>query len=86
MRLNTLLQVGAKVDEKNDAGQTALMLAASTGEMKNVRALIAAGAHMNARDKENKTALSYGRENDHDRVVKLLLSYGAVEWIQVEPK
>ena len=62
------------------------MLAASAGEIKNVRALIAAGADMNARDKENKTALSYAKENDHDRVVKLLLSYGAVEWVQVAPK
>ena len=77
--LNTLLQAGAKVDEKNDEGQTALMLAASSGLIKNIRALIAAGADMNARDKENKTPLSYAKENDHDRVVKLLLSYGAVE-------
>lgn len=84
--LNALLQAGAKVDEKNDAGATALMLAASEGLIKNVRALIAAGADMNACDKENKTPLSYAKENDHDRVVRLLLSYGAVEWVQVEPQ
>ncbi len=84
--LNTLLQVGARVDEKNDAGETALMLAASSGLIKNVRALIAAGAHINARDKENKTPLNYAKEYDHDRIVKLLLSYGAVDLVQVEPK
>jgi len=82
--LNALLQAGAKLDEKNDAGQTALMLAASNGLIKNVRALIAAGADINARDKEDKTSLSYAKEYDHGKVIKLLLSYGAVELVQVE--
>ena len=50
--------------------------------IKNVRALIAAGADINARNKENKTPLNYAKENDQDRVVKLLLSYGAVEWFK----
>ena len=82
--LNTLLQAGARVDEKTDSGETALMLAASLGHIKNVRALIAAGADVNARDKENKMPLNYAKENDHDRIVKLLLSHGAVEWVQVK--
>ncbi len=81
--LNTLLQAGAKVDEKNEAGVTALMLSASSGLIKNVKALIAAGADMNARDKEEKTPLTYAKENDHHKVVRLLMSYGAVEWVQV---
>ena len=51
------------------------MLAASNGLIKNVKALIAAGADLNARDNEDETPLSYAKENDHDKVVKLLLSY-----------
>jgi Carboxypeptidase regulatory-like domain/Ankyrin repeats (3 copies) len=84
--LNALLQVGARVDDKNDAGETALMLAASAGFAKNVRALIAAGADINARNKENKTALNYAKDYDQTRVAKLLISYGASDLIQAEPK
>ena len=60
-------------------GQTAFMLAAAEGLMKNVKTLITAGADMNARDRGGKTALTYAKENDHGRLVKLLQSYGAIE-------
>ena len=45
----------------------------------NVRTLITAGADMNTRDRDGKTALTYAKENDHGRLVKLLQSYGAIE-------
>lgn len=77
--VSTLLQAGAKVDDRNNQGQTAFMLAAAHGLMKNVRALITAGADMNARDRGGKTALTYAKEDDHGRVVKLLQSFGAIE-------
>lgn len=47
--------------------------------MNNVRTLITAGADMNTRDRDGKTALTYAKENNHGRLVKLLQSYGAIE-------
>ena len=84
--LNVLLHAGAKVDDRNNQGQTAFMLAAEQGLTKNVRALIIAGADMNARDHAGKTALTYAKENDHQRVVKLLQSFGAIEGDVVKEK
>lgn len=84
--LNALLHAGAKVDARNDEGQTALMLAASNGQLANLRALIRAGADMNAQDKDRKTVLDHARENDHEKVVKLLQSYGAIKAIADEDK
>lgn len=85
--LNTLLEAGAKVDHRNQAGQTALMNAATSGHLANVRALIRAGADMNARDKVGKTVLDYAIENNQEKVIKLLQSYGAVEGdVELETK
>lgn len=77
--LNTLLHAGASVDARNEEGQTALMLAAANGQLANVRALVRAGADMNAHDKDRKTVLDHATENDHEKVVKLLQSYGAIK-------
>ncbi|MEP6637576.1 MAG: ankyrin repeat domain-containing protein, partial [Acidobacteriota bacterium] len=77
--LRTLLEAGAKVDHRNKEGKTALMIAAGNGHLANVRSLIRAGADMNARDKEGKTVLDCAIENNQERVIKLLQSYGAVE-------
>ncbi len=85
--LNTLLEAGAKVDHRNQAGQTALMNAATSGHLANVRALIRAGADMNARDEAGKTVLDYAIENNQEKVIKLLQSYGAVEGdVELETK
>ena len=76
--LTALIHAGAKVDTKNKEGKTALMIAASANQVANIRALIRAGADMNARDIEGKTALDYAIENEHDKIVKLLQTYGAL--------
>jgi hypothetical protein len=76
--LMALIHSGAKVDDKNETGQTALMRAASNDQLANVRAVIRAGADMNARDKEGQTPLDYAIEENHERVIKLLQSYGAI--------
>jgi hypothetical protein len=62
---------------KNNDGLTALMRAASEGLVNNVRALILAGADVNARDREGKTVWIHAMDNDHAPVLRLLRSYGA---------
>jgi len=64
----------------NDDGQSALMLAAGDGLVNNIRLLIQAGADINQRDKEGKTALTYAKENEHSAAIRLLISLGAIEF------
>ena len=64
----------------NNDGQTALMLAAENGKLHNVRALIMAGADVNARDKDGQTALMLAKENDEPAIVRLLKAHGAIEF------
>ncbi|KAL6096598.1 uncharacterized protein ACO6RY_05889 [Pungitius sinensis] len=56
------------------AGQTALMLAASHGRKDVVQALLARGAEVNLRDDEGSTALMCASEHGHADVVRLLLA------------
>jgi hypothetical protein len=77
--LRLLLSQGARVNERNEAGQTALMLAAKEGYIENVKALIEGLADVNMMDDDDWTALRYARDNEHEDIVELLKSYGAVE-------
>jgi ankyrin repeat protein len=54
------------------------MVAVSNNQRANIKALIRAGADMNARDKEGKTALDYAMQEGNEKIIKLLQSYGAV--------
>ena len=57
-----------------DAGQTALMLAASHGREKAVELLLSCGADINATDEDGSTALMCSAEHGILDVVKLLLA------------
>jgi ankyrin repeat protein len=57
------------------------MLAASEGFVNSVRALVLAGADINAKDKEKMDALAHALDNDHRVVVRFLKSKGAVETV-----
>jgi ankyrin repeat protein len=57
------------------------MLAASEGRVNNVRALLLAGADLNAVDEDKKNALAYAMENDHAAVIRFLKSKGATEMV-----
>lgn len=83
--LTALLHAGAKVDARNNQGQTALMMAASNDQIDNLRALIRAGADMNARDSDGDTALDYAIDEDHQKIIKLLQSYGAIKGDNPKP-
>jgi ankyrin repeat protein len=54
------------------------MVATSNDQRANIKALIRAGADMNARDKAGKTALDYAIQEGNEKTIKLLQSYGAV--------
>lgn len=70
--VKALLRAGAPLDTRDDAGESALMLAAEVGNVKAVRRLLKAGADRALVNKEGKRAADLARENGHDRIVALL--------------
>jgi ankyrin repeat protein len=58
-------------------GQTALMRAAATGELQVAGALLDAGADIQALDKSGNNAVVKAAQQEHERVVELLLARGA---------
>ncbi len=75
-----LVAYGADVRAKNPRnGQTALHQAAQRGRVQTAKALITAGADVNAADNGGKTPLSLSKRNDHVEIVELLREHGAEE-------
>jgi len=75
-----LLAQGADVDAKHPmTDRTPLIQAIDTGRYRTAVALIAAGADVNATDKDGKTVLSVARETGLAETVELLLEHGAKE-------
>jgi len=78
------LDAGARIEEKDTRGRTALMyamgLACGDSNINVVRALLEAGASINAKDNQGQTALMLAVRNPRtgdEEVVKLLLASGA---------
>ncbi len=67
-----LLDYGAKVDETDGPGQTALMFAAESGYKEVVEILLAAGADPTIEDRNGETALDKAINKNHIEVLKLL--------------
>jgi len=65
--LTLLIDHGARLDDQDNRGRTALMIAASLGHEKAVEILIARGANKGVHDKEGKTAMDLSA-NDALRV------------------
>src|SRR5215813_8532396 len=76
-RLETLLARGVNINARNDAGATALMLAAYHGRLEMVRALTDHGADLNVVDRDGFTAAMLANHSGHQNIVRILLARGA---------
>lgn len=75
--LKGFLDTRQQVDDRDDNGTTALMVAAGRGQVQFVRELIAHGADANAADLDNWTPLLNATRAGHIEIVELLLENGA---------
>jgi ankyrin repeat protein len=76
-QLIELLARGADVNASNQAGVTALMLAAFHGRLEMVRALTDHGADVNATDRDGFTAAMLAQHSHREDIVRLLVARGA---------
>jgi ankyrin repeat protein len=77
--LALLIDMGADVTIRRDRGErTALYHPAKRGHVRFVRALLGAGADLDARDSEGKTALVLGTTADKPAVLELSRSCSAL--------
>ena len=75
-----LITAGANVNEVDARGQTALMLAASTGALDSVLILLKAGAKLNVKDVDGKTPLMFAvwpSKGSTPDIVRTLIKAGA---------
>ncbi|XP_075454435.1 kinase D-interacting substrate of 220 kDa isoform X5 [Ascaphus truei] len=75
--LKTLLEKCKDVDERNESGQTALMLSAEQGNLEMVQELLSKRANCNLEDIDNWTALISAAKEGHLEIVKELLNCNA---------
>ncbi|XP_044147710.1 kinase D-interacting substrate of 220 kDa isoform X2 [Bufo gargarizans] len=75
--LKTLLEKYKDVDERNENGQTALMLAAEQGNLEIVQELLQKRANCNLDDVDNWTPLISASKEGHVEIVKELLDSDA---------
>ncbi|KAK0393333.1 hypothetical protein QR680_000156 [Steinernema hermaphroditum] len=74
-----LFQHGDVNKKAEQHGQTALMLAASHGNVEGTKLLLASGADVNIQDEEGSTALMCAAEHGHTEVVRLLLKHAEID-------
>lgn len=70
--MNFLLKAGMDIEATEEAGATALYLAAETGQLAVVQCLIEAGADKNAADEAGATPLYTAAQYGHAEVVQHL--------------
>ena len=78
--MNTLLEKGADVNAKDKEGMTALIWAASHGQLDILNTLLDNGANVTDRHISGLTALGIAKINGANQdVIKLLKKHGATE-------
>ena len=77
--ISILLRAGAKLEVKDQAGETPLHVAAQEGFIDAARMLIKAGAHVNARDKDGNTPLKRATDYEKPAMADYLRSVGGTE-------
>jgi hypothetical protein len=74
--VDVLLNAGADANSTRPEGETALMVAARTGKSDVVKALVAGGANVDAKESwRGQTALMWAAGEDHDDVIKTLAKW-----------
>ena len=76
-RIETLLKQGARVDVRDGAGRTALLVATHANAIEAARLLIAYGADVNARDNIQDTPYLYAAAEGRLEILRLTLKAGA---------
>ena len=79
--IKLLLNSGADINKKNNAGNTALFWASYENYKEIVELLLNAGADIDKQNKEGNTALISSSVKDNRKIIELLLDYGADEFI-----
>lgn len=76
-----LVQHGADVNARNEAGMTPLLVWATEGEdtgaVETMKALLRAGADPNLRDSQGSTPLEYAQRRSEPNKIRLLKANGA---------
>jgi len=76
-QVSAAIKNGMPVDQKDENGNTALMLASFDGHIETMQVLIGAGADINLRDSNGRTALMFAASGPFPAAVRLLLEKGA---------
>ncbi|KAL7691506.1 putative ankyrin repeat-containing domain-containing protein [Plasmopara halstedii] len=74
--LEDLLLQGARINDTNSEGYTALQVAAKKGKDDCVTFLLQEGANVNQRDSDGFSALHEAAFFGYDNIARILLSYG----------
>ncbi len=75
--MHSMIENGDYINEKNEKGETALMLLAYKGKTAMVEAILDKGALVDAKDNLGKTALMLAAKKGHTDIVKALLDKNA---------
>jgi ankyrin repeat protein len=76
-QVSVAIKNGMPVDQKDENGNTALMLASFDGHVETMQVLLTAGADINLRDNNGRTALMFAASGPYPAAVRLLLEKGA---------
>lgn len=71
-QVESLVRQGAPIDARDNAGRTALMLAAMSGQTTAVQKLLALGANPALVDREGLNAAQHARRLGHTRIADLI--------------
>lgn len=75
--IETLFHMIVDINVSNEKGETALIHACKTGQIKSVQYLITKGAALDTKTKDGMTALMYASGNGHFECVEFLIGKGA---------
>jgi hypothetical protein len=72
-----LLDRGADINTRDNAGQTPLHTATDVGMIEVIRVLLERGANVGAEDNQGRTPFSLAKRKGYDEIMKLLSEHGA---------